>query len=79
MPQEIKEKYENWNEEDEALYEKAKELIIKLQRVSPSLLQRYFKIGYACSARLLDVLEERRIIGAVNYPYPRKVLIPPKN
>jgi S-DNA-T family DNA segregation ATPase FtsK/SpoIIIE len=40
-----------------------------------NLLQRRLKIGYARAARLLDLMEEKGIIGPQEGSKPRKVLI----
>ena len=42
---------------------------------SASLIQRRFKLGYNRSVRIIDLLEERGIIGPANGSKPRKVLI----
>jgi len=39
------------------------------------MLQRRLKIGYSRAARLIDQMEERRIIGGFEGSKPRKVLI----
>lgn len=44
-------------------------------KASASLLQRQLKVGYARAARLLDIMEERGIIGPVDGAKPRKVFI----
>lgn len=49
--------------DDEVLYGAARELIIGAGKASASYLQRKLKIGYARAARLLDMLEERGVIG----------------
>lgn len=61
--------------EDEELLEEAKEVIIKAQKASASLLQRRLRIGYARAARILDVLEERGIIGPADGAKPREVYL----
>ncbi len=48
--------------EDE-LYEKAVELVRRLDKASISLLQRRLRIGYTRSARLIDMMEARGVIG----------------
>ena len=45
------------------------------QQGSTSLIQRKFSIGYARAARLIDVLEENRIIGPANGSKPREILV----
>lgn len=45
------------------LLNNAKEIVMKHDRVSASLLQRRLSIGYARAARLLDQLEEKGIVG----------------
>ncbi len=60
---------------DDPLYEDAKELVVQVGRASASYLQRRLQIGYARAARLLDMLEERGIIGPIDGAKPRKILI----
>jgi len=48
--------------EDE-LYDKAVELVRRLDKASISLLQRRLRIGYTRSARLIDVMEARGVVG----------------
>lgn len=62
-------------EEDEVLLEEAKEVIIKAQKASASFLQRRLRIGYARAARILDILEERGIIGPADGAKPRDVYV----
>lgn len=59
--------------EDE-LYEEAKKIVIESRQASASFIQRKLKIGYARSARLLDMLEERGIVSEADGANPRKVL-----
>lgn len=53
-------------EDDDDLYEEAKETVLQAQKASSSYLQRKLKIGYARAARLLDILEERGVVGPAN-------------
>ena len=57
------------------LYEEVKRFVITSRRASTSLIQRKFSIGYARAARLIDVLEETRIIGPANGSKPREILV----
>ena len=61
--------------QDDPLYEEVKDYVIETQKASTSLLQRRFGIGYNRAARLIDVLEERGIIGPVQGSKPRDVYI----
>lgn len=60
---------------DDDLYEEARELVIKAGRASTSYLQRRLRVGYARAARLMDILEEKNVIGPGDGAKPREVLI----
>jgi S-DNA-T family DNA segregation ATPase FtsK/SpoIIIE len=63
---------------DDDLYEQAVDLVRRLNKASVSLLQRRLRIGYTRAARLIDVMEERGVVGPpVEGSKPRDVL-PPK-
>jgi S-DNA-T family DNA segregation ATPase FtsK/SpoIIIE len=66
--------FKGGEEMDDELYEEAKEVISQAGKASASLLQRRLRIGYARAARLLDMLEERGIIGPADGAKPREVL-----
>ena len=53
----------------------AVEVILQRGRASTSDLQRRLGLGYARAARLIDLLEERGIVGPPNGSKPREVLI----
>ena len=61
------------SELDDPLYEEAKRVVIEAKKASASLLQRRLKIGYARAARLLDILEERGVVGPGEGAKPREV------
>lgn len=61
--------------DDDDLYEEAREAVIKAGKASSSYLQRKLKVGYARAARLIDMLEERGVIGPGDGAKPREVLI----
>ena len=60
--------------EDELLPE-AIELVVQSQQASVSMLQRRFRIGYNRAARIIDMMEDRQIIGPADGSRPRQVLI----
>lgn len=62
---------------DDELYNDAKEVIVAAGKASASLLQRRLKVGYARAARLLDILEDKGIIGPGDGAKPREVYIRP--
>ena len=59
---------------DDPIYNEALEFIVSIGKASASLLQRKFKIGYNRAARLIDLFEERGIIGPQQGSKPREVL-----
>ena len=60
---ELKEQDSEDFELDDELLDKAEEVVREYEKASISLLQRRLKIGYSRAARLIDLLEERGIIG----------------
>jgi len=58
----------------EVLAKKAAEIVVKYSEVSASLLQRTLVIGYSRAARLMDILEEKGLVGPAEGGKPRKVL-----
>lgn len=62
-------------EYDDPLYNDIVEFVITTGKASASLLQRRFKLGYNRAARIIDLLEERGIIGPQNGSKPREVLV----
>jgi S-DNA-T family DNA segregation ATPase FtsK/SpoIIIE len=62
-------------EYDDPLYNEIVEFVITSGKASASLLQRRFKLGYNRAARIIDLLEERGIIGPQNGSKPREVMV----
>lgn len=58
---------------EDPLYEEAKKVVIEFKKASASLLQRRLRIGYARAARLIDMLEERGVVGPGEGAKPREV------
>lgn len=62
------------NNGDDNLYEDAREAVIQGGRASTSYLQRKLGVGYARAAKLIDMLEERGVVGPGNGAKPREIL-----
>ena len=60
---------------DEEIIEQALEVIRQTKRASTSSLQRRLRIGYTRAARIMDLLEERGIIGPPDGAGPREILV----
>ena len=87
MDEELKDQLEHANDDeggefpaggDEAVsegeYERAKAIVIATNRASISHLQRQMRIGYNHSAKIIDLLEARGVIGPSRGAGPREVL-----
>ncbi|HEY6152613.1 MAG TPA: DNA translocase FtsK 4TM domain-containing protein [Candidatus Udaeobacter sp.] len=61
--------------EDEELVEKCIEIIRQEKRASTSLLQRRLRLGYTRAARIVDILEQRGILGPGEGAKPREILV----
>jgi S-DNA-T family DNA segregation ATPase FtsK/SpoIIIE len=66
---------EEVNAEDEELVEKCIEIIRQEKRASTSLLQRRLRLGYTRAARIVDILEQRGILGPGEGAKPREILV----
>ncbi|MFH1608412.1 MAG: DNA translocase FtsK 4TM domain-containing protein [Patescibacteria group bacterium] len=64
----------NNNNDDDELYEDARVCIMEAGKASTSYLQRKLKLGYARAARLMDMMEERGVIGPSDGAKAREVL-----
>jgi S-DNA-T family DNA segregation ATPase FtsK/SpoIIIE len=62
------------DEADDDLYDEAKDLVVKSGKASTSYLQRKLSIGYGRAARIMDILEEKGVIGPANGSKPRDVV-----
>jgi DNA segregation ATPase FtsK/SpoIIIE, S-DNA-T family len=60
--------------EDDDLYEEAKAVVIEAGKASTSYLQRKLRVGYARAARLMDILEDKGVVGPADGAKPREVI-----
>ncbi len=60
--------------DDDDLYEDARVAVVEAGKASTSYLQRRLRVGYSRAARLIDMLEERGVIGPGEGAKPRQVL-----
>ena len=57
------------------MFDEAVRVILESRKASTSLLQRRLKIGYGRAARIIDLLEEKGIVGPGEGAKPREVLV----
>ena len=69
------ENFDQLSDEDEELVSKSIELIKTTNKASTSFLQRNFQIGYNKAARVMETLEQRRIVSSPNHAGKREILI----
>ncbi len=61
--------------DDDELYGEAKEVVVGAGKASTSYLQRKLGVGYSRAAKLIDLLEEKGVIGPANGSKPREILV----
>jgi S-DNA-T family DNA segregation ATPase FtsK/SpoIIIE len=59
---------------DDDMYEEAKAAVEEAGRASTSYLQRKLRIGYSRAARLMDILEQKGVIGPADGSRPREIV-----
>ena len=67
--------YVSADEYDDPIYNEVVDFAVSTGKISASLIQRKFRLGYNRAARIIDLLEERGIIGPPNGSKPREVLV----
>ena len=65
----------SYSDDSDELYDEAIRVVREAKKASASLLQRRLKVGYARAARLLDIMEEKGIVGPGEGAKPREVKI----
>jgi S-DNA-T family DNA segregation ATPase FtsK/SpoIIIE len=62
---------------DDPMYDQAARLVVHSRKASASYIQRKLRLGYARSARLLDIMEQEGLVGPTQGSRGREVLKPP--
>ncbi len=60
---------------EDDLWQQAAEVVIAAGKGSSSLLQRRLGVGYARAAKLIDILEQKGVVGPANGSKPREILV----
>lgn len=63
------------DEDYDAYYDKAVELVLDKGQASTSMIQRAFRIGYNRAARIIDTMERDGLVGPIDGSKPRQVLL----
>ena len=61
--------------DDSELYQQAIDVLKSTRRASTSMLQRRLRIGYNRAARIMEVMEEKGVVGPENGSSPREILV----
>ncbi|HEY0944936.1 MAG TPA: DNA translocase FtsK [Opitutaceae bacterium] len=61
--------------DDEELYRQALDVLKSTKRASTSMIQRRLRIGYNRAARIMDLMEDKGIVGPENGSSPREILV----
>lgn len=62
-------------EVEDELFEPAARFVVTTGHASTSMIQRKFKLGYTRAARLVDMMESRGIVGALDGARPREIMM----
>jgi DNA segregation ATPase FtsK/SpoIIIE, S-DNA-T family len=62
---------------DEDLYTRALRMVLENRKASVSMIQRRLRIGYARAGRLMDIMEEKGIVGPYQGSKPRDLMVDP--
>ncbi len=71
--------FDQYSSEEDEKYEEAVEVVKQYQKASTSMLQRRLGLGYGRAAKIIDMMEERGVIGPANGSKPREVFVQEEN
>ena len=61
--------------DDSDLFQQALDVLKSTKRASTSMMQRRLRIGYNRAARIMDLMEDKGIVGPENGSSPREILV----
>jgi len=61
--------------DDEELFQQALDVLKSTKRASTSMIQRRLRIGYNRAARIMDLMEDKGVVGPENGSSPREILV----
>lgn len=67
--------YGNRDVDNDPLYSQALDIVLQTQKASASYLQRRLRIGFTRAARLIDIMEEKGVVGQQQGSKPREILL----
>ncbi|MBF0426001.1 MAG: cell division protein FtsK, partial [Magnetococcales bacterium] len=67
---------EDGGDEYDELYDQAVDIVLRARKVSASMIQRYFKIGYNRASRIVERMEKDGLVSESNSQGKREVLVP---
>ncbi|MEI8295143.1 MAG: DNA translocase FtsK 4TM domain-containing protein [Alphaproteobacteria bacterium] len=62
------------NEEQDALYQQAVDIVMREGKASTSFVQRHLQIGYNRAARIIEIMEKRGVVSPANHVGKREIL-----
>ncbi len=71
--------FNKFGEDEDEKYSEAVDLVKQYQKASTSLLQRKLGLGYGRAAKIIDLMEERGVVGPSNGAKPREVFVQSDN